>query len=89
MDGLDPEGMADSWQRARAAYVRLLDGGIEASDQALSRDAHYHAMLMAGLAILRSGGHGAVSEARSWILSSVPEAEARHFQRLWNGLLVN
>lgn len=72
---------------ARFAYQRLLSLGLDASDRELARRGDYRRFLTAGLQILRQGGPLAVSSARATIVASVPGADARHFDRLWDGLL--
>ena len=74
---------------ACATYQRLLFSGIDAPDRALARSDDYRSFLMAGLEILRHGGPPALREVRTSIVAVVPGSDARHFDRLWDGLLTD
>jgi hypothetical protein len=77
----------DPLRKVCVAYANLLRAGIDADDRTLARSPDYSDLLMSGLAIRHRGGAAAVGEARNLIVASIPGAEARHFDRLWNGLL--
>ena len=72
--------------QAKTAYEQLLRDGI-GTDIELSRSHDYRRFLSAGMAILREGGSAAVHAASFQLIASVPGADPRHFERLWDGLL--
>ena len=86
----DPAHLAsliEAWEVAKVAYCEILKSGVNRSDVELARDISYRRLLRAGLCIHRLGGSDAVGVVAACLDRSLNQEGARHFDRLWNGLL--
>jgi len=79
--------LLEAWEVAKVAYCEILKSGVDRSDRELARDLSYRQLLQAGLCIHRLGGSDAVAVVAACLDRSLNQEGARHFDRLWNGLL--
>jgi hypothetical protein len=86
----DPEQIMtfiDAWELAKVAYGEVLRAGMNRSDSELAQDPAYGQLLQAGLRIYKLGGSDAVEAVSKCLGQCLNQGNARHFARLWNGLV--